>query len=106
METITRKDALERGLKRYFTGEPCKHGHVCERFCSVCCCVECLNENSKKYIKKNRGKKREYHRKYRKENLEKEKERNRKWKEEKKSKASADEAIAMIASLSKLSSLK
>jgi len=31
MEIITRKQAKERGLKRYFTGKPCKRGHIVER---------------------------------------------------------------------------
>lgn len=33
--------AKAAGLKRYFTGESCKHGHVAERFVSNCACVEC-----------------------------------------------------------------
>lgn len=28
MDLITRKDALAKGLKWYFTGKPCKHGHI------------------------------------------------------------------------------
>lgn len=28
---ISRKDAIAKGLKRYFTGKPCKRGHVVER---------------------------------------------------------------------------
>lgn len=31
MQIITRKEALELGLKKYFTGKPCKHGHISER---------------------------------------------------------------------------
>jgi hypothetical protein len=30
-EIITRADALAKGLKRFFTGKPCKRGHVVER---------------------------------------------------------------------------
>jgi hypothetical protein len=30
-EIITRKDAVALRLVRYFTGKPCKHGHVGER---------------------------------------------------------------------------
>jgi hypothetical protein len=26
-EIIRRQDAMARGLKKYFTGKPCKHGH-------------------------------------------------------------------------------
>lgn len=40
-EIISRKDAKARGLKRYFTGNPCPKGHVCGRFVSNCACVEC-----------------------------------------------------------------
>ena len=31
MDIITRAEALERGLTRYFTGQACKRGHVSER---------------------------------------------------------------------------
>jgi hypothetical protein len=34
-------EAKARGLKRYFTGKPCKHGHVAERHVSTCVCMEC-----------------------------------------------------------------
>ena len=40
-EVISRKDALARGLTRYFTGEPCKHGHVTYGWVSTRGCVEC-----------------------------------------------------------------
>jgi len=42
-QIITRKEARAKGLKRYFTGKPCKHGHVAERFVSGPC-VECAQE--------------------------------------------------------------
>jgi 5-methylcytosine-specific restriction endonuclease McrA len=38
---IPRKEALRRGLKRYFTGEPCVHGHVSERKVHSWACCEC-----------------------------------------------------------------
>ncbi len=41
---ITREQAKRRRLKRYFTGEPCRHGHVCERFVKRSWCVECANK--------------------------------------------------------------
>lgn len=37
----TRKEAKEQGAKYYFTGEPCKHGHVALRKTKGAC-VECL----------------------------------------------------------------
>ena len=40
-ELISQHEARERGLTRYFTGGPCKHGHICERHVSTRGCVEC-----------------------------------------------------------------
>lgn len=34
-------EAKTAGVKRYFTGNPCKHGHVTERITSSRACVEC-----------------------------------------------------------------
>lgn len=39
---VTRAEAREMGLPRYFTGKPCPHGHVAERFTSGGGCRECL----------------------------------------------------------------
>jgi hypothetical protein len=42
MEIISWKEAKEKGLKHYFTGKPCKNGHISKRFvlgsrnCFVC----------------------------------------------------------------------
>jgi hypothetical protein len=41
MEIISRQEAKARGLKRYFTGEPCPKGHVTERHVSSGTCCEC-----------------------------------------------------------------
>ena len=61
MDIVTRKEAKERGLARYFTGKPCPHGHVAERWASTSRCVEC----ERKYREANREKIRERQRKYR-----------------------------------------
>lgn len=34
-------EARQRGLKRYFTAEPCAYGHLEERHVSSKCCIEC-----------------------------------------------------------------
>jgi hypothetical protein len=40
-DIITRKEAIERGLPRYFSGRPCRRmGHLAERFISGAC-VQC-----------------------------------------------------------------
>lgn len=48
MQIITRKEAKEKGLARYFTGKPCKHGHVAERYVCGHRCAECEKNNSRK----------------------------------------------------------
>ena len=75
MEIITRKEAIEKGLKRYFTGKPCKYGHVSEKTCPNGTCVDCREAHDKKrkgmqkgyfkeYRKKNKVKLAEYQKKY------------------------------------------
>lgn len=49
MQIITRQEAIKQGLSRYFTGLPCKHGHIAERRVANHCCAVCANEQSKKY---------------------------------------------------------
>lgn len=44
LKIISRTEAKALGLKRYFTGKPCKHGHIDERntnskVCIICCRV-------------------------------------------------------------------
>jgi hypothetical protein len=41
-EVISRKEARDRGLACYFTGAPCKYGHVVERLASASNCPECV----------------------------------------------------------------
>ncbi|WBF79636.1 hypothetical protein BNNNBJKE_00052 [Aeromonas phage vB_AdhM_DL] len=38
---ISRKEAKILGLRRYFTGLPCKHGHIAQREIGNGCCIEC-----------------------------------------------------------------
>lgn len=38
---VTRKEARQRGLARYFTGKKCPVGHVAERYTVNSTCVEC-----------------------------------------------------------------
>lgn len=42
MKLISRQQAIEQGLTRYFTGISCKHGHISEKLLSNRTCVECL----------------------------------------------------------------
>ena len=38
---ITLEEARKKGLRRYYTGKPCKHGHLSERQTSDRACIEC-----------------------------------------------------------------
>lgn len=53
MELITRAEAKEKGLKYYFTGKPCKHGHIDIRYVYGGC-RSCRNRISISYSKRNR----------------------------------------------------
>jgi hypothetical protein len=48
---IKRAEAERRGLNRYFTGEPCRYGHVCERYVKREWCVECACAGNKPNIR-------------------------------------------------------
>ena len=50
------KEARELNLIRYWTGNPCKAGHLAERYTSSRQCVECQKERTKKYQKTQKGK--------------------------------------------------
>lgn len=67
MEIISRKEAKEKGLKRYFTGKPCKYGYIAEKLL-VGGCLECKRIRSRKYRVENWDRISEYHKKYNKEN--------------------------------------
>lgn len=112
MITITRQQAKESGLKRYFTGEPCKRGHIAERHVSGATCVKCAadryeknrdellqinkewsianpekrRQSKKRYHDKNKGKARERQRRYAKENPEKISEKRKRYREKNKEK--------------------
>ena len=46
MNIISREQALQEGRARYFTGRPCKRGHLSERYVSNSACVACVAEKS------------------------------------------------------------
>ena len=54
--TSTRKQAMAQGLKHYFTGVPCKNGHISQRTTSDYTCVACNQANTERYNLLNRGK--------------------------------------------------
>lgn len=80
-EVISRAEAIAKGLKRYFTNKPCKHGHIAERVVLNSGCTSCLWDIEKRYRDKNRDSfvvsRRNAERKYRENNRDKVREKNR-----------------------------
>ena len=67
----TIKQAQEAGSKFYFTGIPCKNGHIDLRYTSVRTCRSCKMESIRKWNKENREDRTEKARVYRENNREK-----------------------------------
>lgn len=73
---ISRKQAKELGLIRYYTGKPCKHGHVAERHIISGNCMACFRLrrnkksviNTKRWRRKHKDLKREQERRHRERN--------------------------------------
>lgn len=42
MEIITRQDAIQSRLSKYFTGVACRNGHIAERYTQSSVCKDCL----------------------------------------------------------------
>jgi hypothetical protein len=73
----SRKQAVALGLKHYFTGEPCKHGHIAKRYVSSAECSECSRIRTAKWDAANRERLNETRRKRRAANPEKARKRAR-----------------------------
>ena len=74
MLITTRQESLSKGLKTYFTGKPCKRGHISERLLN-CMCIECKKEDSKNFRENNKETIKKYNREYARENYSTEKRR-------------------------------
>jgi Recombination endonuclease VII len=90
----SREEAKALGLTRYFTGTPCKRGHLADRYVIAARCVLCLADNARRYhaanVEKIRARVKRYTaahpdanikatRKYRQNNAEKVRAASRKW---------------------------
>lgn len=62
---------MKAGLKRFFTGKPCLHGHVAERMVSSKGCIECSKIGTAAWVRENREKRNAYNREWRKANPDK-----------------------------------
>jgi hypothetical protein len=79
LKVVTRDEAAKEGLKKYFTGIACKHGHICERWVNDANCFECNAVKVKKWQKNNKEKLSAYKRENRKKNPDKVREQERKY---------------------------
>ena len=81
---ISREEAEEKGLNKFFTGKPCLHGHIDFKYTRDGRCKSCMSISTKKYKSKNYEKVVSLHRKahqsWRVRNIDKERERRRLWK--------------------------
>lgn len=66
----TIEEARVVGARKYFTGEPCKHGHMAPRYVSTRMCVDCMAAHSKKWEADHPGNATERMQKWRKNNPE------------------------------------
>lgn len=66
---VSRKDAISKGADRYFTGKPCKRGHVSERITASRDCVDCKKTYMREYLRFKRATDEDF--------LDRERERNR-----------------------------
>ncbi len=79
INVITRTEAIAINKPTYFTGKPCKYGHLAERSCSKCECLECKAIQTKHWDKTNTEKVALRRKKYREAHSETIKERSKKY---------------------------
>jgi len=51
MEVVSKRQARDAGASTYFTGRPCKHGHLSERYVSNGHCKSCIEVRHKQWRK-------------------------------------------------------
>jgi len=83
MEIILRKEAKRLGLTYYYTGKPCKHGHIDKRQTSNGGCIICIGE----YVKRHPEKRKETVKKWDRNNRDKKREKLKRWRRNNKEKA-------------------
>ncbi len=52
MEAKTRAEGKQYSLAHYFTGKPCKRGHISKRYTGTGICIACCTENNKSWTTK------------------------------------------------------
>lgn len=86
MEKISREKAIELGLPHYFTGDPCRNGHIEKRQTSYRNCLGCMREANDRRVNKNPDATKQRIKEWKQKNRERKKELNKKWANENKEK--------------------
>jgi Recombination endonuclease VII len=79
---VSRAEALSQNYARYFTGKPCRHGHIAERLiCGHCsaCQTGAARKSREAFRKRERARLREEQRKWREANRDKDRAASRRW---------------------------
>jgi 5-methylcytosine-specific restriction endonuclease McrA len=76
---ISRSEAIALGKKYYFTGRPCKRGHLSERHVATRKCLECANAASLSYYYRNQKERQSKSREWRRKNPTKASDNSRQW---------------------------
>ena len=99
MTPISRTEAQQQGLTRYFTGKPCARGHISERLTYNWVCAQCNLDHVKARYKKNPQKIINRAVQYNKNNPEKARLSQKKWKAENLNKVQQESARRRVAKL-------
>lgn len=91
MDIITYEQAKENNLREYFTGVPCRHGHLSPRRVSNKSCIECANIKCKAWRENNKEYDSNYHKQRYQETKNHRKKMSRQWKEQNKEYYSAQQ---------------
>lgn len=83
---MNRQEAIAAGASTYFTGKPCKHGHIAERYVANWTCVKCFSIRALAYQRKWRKEKPEKQREYALKYSEKHNKTNKEWRKNNKEK--------------------
>jgi hypothetical protein len=94
---ISRKEAMALGLKRFFTGKPCKRGHIAERTVCDHSCMKCVYENTRKRRAADPETARETQRRWRAANPERARKDSRRWYAENKDRILSERAAKRAA---------
>lgn len=82
MEVISKEEAISKGLKKYFTGEPCKKGHIAPISISQNRCWQCHLDSTNKWRRMDREQRPDHYKEYeRSRDPDKVKAKNKKWHE-------------------------